>query len=92
MTTAVPTAPSLDSIRETVISWRRHLHQHPELSFHEERTSQWIYDTLAEIGGLELSRPTKTSVVARLITGKDASDSVSPGAAHGHPGEIEVKR
>ena len=70
MTTAVPAAPSVDSIRETVISWRRHLHQHPELSFQEEHTSQWIHDTLAEIGGLELSRPTKTSVLARLITGR----------------------
>jgi amidohydrolase len=70
MTTAVPASPSVDSIRETVISWRRYLHQHPELSFQEERTAQWIYDALAEIGGLEVSRPTKTSVLARLITSK----------------------
>lgn len=50
-----------------VIEWRRYLHSHPEPSFHEEKTAQFVYDTLAGFGGLELSRPTKTSVMARLI-------------------------
>jgi amidohydrolase len=53
-------------VRDTVIGWRRHLHQHPELSFQEERTAQFVYDTLSGFGGLTLSRPTPTSVVARL--------------------------
>ena len=56
-----------DSIREQVIEWRRYLHQHPELSFQEEKTAKFVYDTLASFGGLELSRPTANSVVARLI-------------------------
>src|SRR5579871_6826388 len=59
-------ADTVEAIRDTVISWRRHLHQHPELSFHEERTAQFVADTLAAIGGLEISRPTPTSVLARL--------------------------
>ncbi|MGG3470622.1 M20 family metallopeptidase [Neobacillus pocheonensis] len=54
-------------LKDQVISWRRHLHQNPELSFHEEKTAQFIYDTLQTFGNLELSRPTKTSVMARLI-------------------------
>lgn len=54
-------------LKEEVISWRRHLHQNPELSFHEEKTAQFIYDTLQSFGNLEISRPTKTSVMARLI-------------------------
>lgn len=54
-------------VREDVIKWRRHLHQNPELSFAEVKTSQFVYDTLQSFGGLELSRPTKTSVMARLI-------------------------
>jgi amidohydrolase len=54
-------------IKQEVISWRRHLHQHPELSFEEEKTAQFVYDTLASFGNLELSRPTRTSVMARLI-------------------------
>ncbi|MBV7504609.1 amidohydrolase [Bacillus sp. sid0103] len=56
-----------EETKEQVIAWRRHLHQNPELSFHEEKTSQFIYDTLHSFGNLEISRPTKTSVVARLI-------------------------
>jgi amidohydrolase len=58
---------TVESVREDVIGWRRYLHQHPERSFHEERTAQFIVDTLASFGGLEISRPTATSVVARLI-------------------------
>ncbi|MGG5254287.1 M20 family metallopeptidase [Neobacillus sp. SM06] len=56
-----------DEVKEDVIRWRRHLHENPELSFQEEKTAQFIYDTLASFGNLELSRPTKTSVMARLI-------------------------
>ena len=70
MTTTVSNAtdrPTEDSVRETVISWRRYLHQNPELSFHEERTAQFVADTLASFGNLEIARPTPTSVVARLI-------------------------
>ncbi|UQW97866.1 M20 family metallopeptidase [Rummeliibacillus sp. G93] len=54
-------------LREDVIKWRRHLHENPELSFEEEKTAKFVYDTLESFGNLELSRPTKTSVMARLI-------------------------
>jgi amidohydrolase len=57
-------------IKREVIGWRRYLHQHPELSFEEERTAQFVYETLASFGNLVLSRPTKTSVMARLIGNK----------------------
>ncbi|PGS50355.1 M20 family metallopeptidase [Bacillus sp. AFS041924] len=55
------------SINNEVIGWRRYLHENPELSFQEERTAQFVYDKLNSFGGLEISRPTKTSIVARLI-------------------------
>lgn len=54
------------SIYKNVIEWRRHLHQYPELSFQEEKTAQFVYDTLSSFENLEISRPTRTSVVARL--------------------------
>ncbi len=57
-------------LKTRVIEWRRHLHANPELSFQEQHTSQFIYDTLNSFGGLKLSRPTSTSVVARLLTGR----------------------
>lgn len=56
-----------EEVAEQVVEWRRYLHQHPELSFEEEKTSQFIFETLESFGNLELSRPTQTSVVARLI-------------------------
>jgi amidohydrolase len=52
------------------IHWRRHLHAHPELSFEEHETSAFVADLLRSFGGLEIERPTPTSVVARLRTGR----------------------
>jgi amidohydrolase len=65
-TTDISPAREAAKLRDTVIGWRRHLHQNPELSFHEERTARFVHDRLSELEGLEISRPTKTSVVARL--------------------------
>lgn len=57
----------VSEVTEDVIRWRRYLHQNPELSFEEENTSQFVYDTLASFGpDFMLTRPTKTSVLARL--------------------------
>lgn len=49
-----------------IIAWRRHLHQHPELSFQEVNTSQYIYEVLEKFQVYELERLTPTSVVATL--------------------------
>jgi amidohydrolase len=59
---------SPDLVAEAV-AWRRHLHRNPELSFHEVETSAFVEELLGSFGGLELSRPTPTSVVARLLCG-----------------------
>jgi amidohydrolase len=67
MAASTAASATVESVREEVIGWRRHLHQYPERSFHEERTARFIVDTLESFGGLELSRPTATSVVARLV-------------------------
>ena len=49
------------------MGWRRRLHRNPELSFQEEETSRFVYETLESFGGLEILRPTPTSVMARLV-------------------------
>ena len=41
-----------DVHKQHLLNWRRHLHANPELSFQEERTSQFVYDTLAGFGNL----------------------------------------
>lgn len=50
-----------------MVEWRRHLHQNPEVSFHEERTARFVRETLESFGNLEVSRPTENSVLARLV-------------------------
>jgi len=60
----------IEQRKERLIEDRRWLHSHAELSFQEYETSAWLYEQLEEIGGgLILSRPTPTSVMAVLKTG-----------------------
>ncbi len=49
---------------------RRWLHRHAELSFEEHETSDYLQAALRGIGGLDISRPTPTSVMAVLRTGR----------------------
>lgn len=49
-----------------VIEWRRHLHQNPELSFKETNTSNYVVGLLKSFGNIEVTRPTKTSVIGIL--------------------------
>jgi len=49
------------------IAWRRHLHQHPEVAFNEHETARYVRAVLEGIPGLAISRPTETSVMARLV-------------------------
>lgn len=42
--------PALQELYPKMIHWRRHLHQYPELSFHERVTSSWIASQLREMG------------------------------------------
>ncbi|MGL4860341.1 MAG: M20 metallopeptidase family protein, partial [Enterobacteriaceae bacterium] len=53
-----------------VIAWRRQLHQHPELSHQEHWTTRFLYQQLSALPGLEILRPAKTGLVARLRGGK----------------------
>jgi len=60
-----------DSVIEDVVAWRRHLHAHPELSFHERETADFVAQTLAGFGGgLDVDRPAEHGVVAHLRTGR----------------------
>jgi len=56
-----------ESLKKQVIEWRRHFHRYPELSFQEHGTSQFVEDTLRSFGSFIITRPTPTSVVARLV-------------------------
>ncbi|GAB3057241.1 M20 family metallopeptidase [Salinicoccus sesuvii] len=53
----------IEGVMEEVISWRRTMHRHPEISFEEHWTSNYIAQELGKIGNIEISRPTETSVL-----------------------------
>ncbi len=40
----------LTVLEQDIVGWRRHMHQYPELSFQEVKTSQFIADTLTGFG------------------------------------------
>ncbi len=54
-------------LKNQLIEWRRYFHKYPELSFQEEKTSQFVFELLQKNPHLEVSRPTKYSVMAKLI-------------------------
>ena len=62
-----------NDIKEKLIKWRRHFHQHPEVSYKEFETSNYIYNTLKSFGRIEVSRPTETSVVG-VLKGRNDGD------------------
>ena len=63
-----------DNIFNGVVANRRHLHSHPELSFHEVETSAFVAGKLEELG-LEYHKMADTGLVA-LIKGDKPSNQV----------------
>lgn len=60
-------------LEEQLLTWRRHMHKHPELSFQEYETSTYIREQLAMMENVEVTSPTPTSVMA-TIRGKQKGD------------------
>lgn len=57
-----------------MISWRRHLHRNPEVSYKEFETTEWLVEKLETLG-YEVHRPTETGCVA-VIRGKSPDERV----------------
>ena len=51
---------------DNVVSWRRHIHQNPELSFKEFKTTEFISQTLLSLGITKIDQPTETGLVATI--------------------------
>ena len=68
MSVLLPALRSLftDSDVSTLIGLRRDLHQHPELSWKEERTAARLADVVAALGAVEVTRVARTGIVARF--------------------------
>lgn len=56
----------ISAAAEEALRWRRHIHAHPDLSFNEKPTADYIARELARFSGLEISRPLENSVIAVL--------------------------
>ncbi len=55
---------------ESLLSWRRHMHKFPELSWEEYETTAYIEQELRKIGITAIQKPLKTGLIA-LIEGKN---------------------
>jgi amidohydrolase len=64
----LPIRPEVDAVRETVVSTRRDFHEHPELSWQEERTQRVILERLRGLGLADVRPIAKTGATA-LIEG-----------------------
>lgn len=56
----------IEEMYSEMVQWRRYLHQYPELSFHEENTSKWVYDKLCSWGIEARRSKTGYSVIATI--------------------------
>ncbi len=56
----------VQKIESELLTWRRHLHQCPELSFTEYETTKYIREILSQLPGVSVNHPTKTGVVGLL--------------------------
>lgn len=63
---AQTSSPDMQSTARKVTEWRRHIHEHPELSFQEYQTAAYVDSLLRSFGNIEVSRPTETSVLGIL--------------------------
>lgn len=68
--------PEVRAIEPDLIHWRRHLHQHPEVSFEETQTTLWLEQRLREMGIDAIDRPTKTGLVAHIFGTKPGKPAV----------------
>jgi len=54
---------------QKVLDWRRHIHMHPELSFNEFETTEYLVQQIEQYPGIEIIRPAKTGLIAILKGG-----------------------
>ncbi|HET7522332.1 MAG TPA: M20 family metallopeptidase [Bacillales bacterium] len=60
-----------EDLAEKLIEWRRHLHSHPELSFEEYETAEFVAKKLRSLQGADIQTGVaKTGVVATFSSGE----------------------
>lgn len=64
------TREKLAAYEPQLLKYRRHLHEHPELSFQEFETAKYIVENMSKLKNAEIIRPVGTSVLVKFKTGK----------------------
>jgi len=60
----------VDSVKDDIIRWRRHIHQNPEVSFKEKETAAYIIKELSSLPNASIKQLTPTSVFVLIKGGK----------------------
>ena len=68
--------PEVCAIESDLIAWRRHMHQNPEVSFEETETTLFLEGLLRSFGVDEVTRPTRTGLIARIFGAKPGKPAV----------------
>jgi amidohydrolase len=68
MNAAVSLLEEARGLSDQLIAWRRHLHAHPELSFEEWQTADFIEGVLGRWPAIRTRRVHQTGVVADIVT------------------------
>lgn len=63
------TSNLIQSLVEDVTEWRRHLHQHPELGYHETKTAAFVADKLRAFGMDEVHEGIGVTGVVGVLNG-----------------------
>ncbi|MBL7790663.1 MAG: amidohydrolase [Chitinophagales bacterium] len=58
------------SYHQELLRWRHHMHSHPELSWEEVQTTQFIQSELEKMGITSIEKPLSTGLVATITSGK----------------------
>ncbi len=66
----------IEAVYPEMVQWRRYLHQYPELSFQETKTSQWIFDRLRQ-WGIEAEKGRRGNQVTATIYGDQPGPTVA---------------
>ncbi len=73
--------PRVAAIADEMTSWRRHLHQHPDLGFEEHATARFVADRLRTWGLVVVEAVGGTGVVATLHGRHGSGDTIGIRAA-----------
>lgn len=71
--------PEVKKVFSEIVEWRRHLHQHPELSFKEHNTAKYVAEKLHSFGNIEVFENVALTGVVGLIRGtKPVAEGKTP--------------